>query len=102
MAAAAGSIATGKPRCLAGQKGSGLGTGCMRDAKPKREWARGTREDGAIQEKGCGENGGDIEETSWSLPWATKDQATDGLEMSQEGHLHTKELRWRLCERPLH
>lgn len=63
MAAAAGWTATAMTMSLAGQKGSGLGTGCMRDGKPTREWARCTREG-----KGYGETGGDIEETSWSSP----------------------------------
>jgi len=80
MAAAAGWIATARTRSLAGQKGSGLGTGCMRDAMSKREGARYMRE-GESQGKGYGGTGGDIEsrkETSWSLPWATRDQAEDG------------------------
>jgi hypothetical protein len=102
MAAAVGSTANARQRRLAEDKGSGLGTGCMRDAKSRRERARGRREGAVIQGKGCDETGGDIEETSWPLSWATMDQARDGLEKSREGHLHTKELRWRLCERPWH
>lgn len=104
MAAAAGSTGTARPRSgsLAGEKGSGLGTGCMRDARSRREWARGRREGAVTQGKGCGETVGDIEETSWSLSSATRDQARDGLEKSREGHLHTKEPRWRPCERPWH
>jgi hypothetical protein len=93
MAEAAGSTATARRRSLAGQKGSGLGTGCMRDAKSRRERARGRRGGAVTQGKGCDETGGDIVETSWPLSWATRDQATDGLEKSRGDHLHTKELR---------
>lgn len=85
MAAAAGWIATATTTSLAGKRGSGPGTGCMRDAMPKRGWARCMRGDVASQGKGYGETGGDIEsreETSWSLPWATRDQAEAGLGMS--------------------
>jgi hypothetical protein len=80
MAADAGWIATARTRSLAGQKGSGLGTGCMRDGRRKREWARCMSEDGASQGKGKG-YGGDIASRrviSWSLPWATRDQGEDG------------------------
>ena len=70
MAAAAGWIATARTRSLAGQKGNGLGTDCMRDEKPKWEWARRMKEDGASQGmgKGYSETGDDIEsrkETGW-------------------------------------
>lgn len=81
MAAAAGWIATARTRSLAGKKGRGLETGCMRDAKPKRERAMCMTEDGESQGKGYGETGGDIEsrkETSCSSSWAMRNQAEGG------------------------
>jgi hypothetical protein len=79
MAADAGWIATARTRSLAGEKGSGLGTGCMHDARPKWEWARWTGEDASYGKvKGYGETEGDIEPMNWASPWATRDQVLDG------------------------
>ncbi|KAH8998892.1 hypothetical protein EDB86DRAFT_783997 [Lactarius hatsudake] len=59
-----------------------LGRVVCSDAMPRREWAMCMRGDVASQGKGYDETGGDIEsreETSWSLPWATRDQVEAGL-----------------------